>query len=76
MIIIHNYLICKSSLCYFTDLMIVHFDSMVFTGSESSGNITISLELIRHPLVNGEISVTIIPSDQSPTSAQGKRSVI
>ena len=55
--------------------MIVRFDSMIFTGSESSGNITVSMELIRHPLVDGEISVTIIPSDLSPASAQGKRCV-
>ena len=58
---------------YFTDPMIVNFDTMVFSGSESSGNITVSMELIRHSsIMSGDITVIVIPSDQSPISAEGK----
>lgn len=54
--------------------MIVFFDTRVFTGSESSGNIIVSLELIRNSsFMNGEISVLVIPSNQLPLSAKGKR---
>ena len=53
--------------------MIVIFDAAVFTGSESSGNIIVSLELIRNSsFMNGEISVLVIPSNQLPLSAKGK----
>ena len=54
--------------------MMVYFDTRVFSGSESSGIITISLKLRRHPsITSGEITVIIIPSLQSPVSAEGKR---
>ena len=53
--------------------MLVYFDALVFTGSESSGNITVSMELIRHSsIMSGDITVTVIPSNQSPVSAEGK----
>lgn len=59
---------------YFSEMMIVYFDATVFTGSESSGNITVSLQLIRNSsFMNGNISVLVIPSNQSPLSAEGKR---
>ena len=55
--------------------MTVHFDSTVFTGSESSGNIIISMKLIRNTIMNGEISVIVIPSDLSMSllSAEGRK---
>ena len=54
-------------------MMIVYFDATVFAGSESSGSITVSLELIRNSsFMNGNISVLVIPSNQSPLSAEGK----
>ena len=53
--------------------MIVYFDTMVFSGSESSGNITVSMELIRHSsIMTGNITVIVVPSNQSPVSAEGK----
>ena len=58
---------------YFIDPMIVYFDSLVFTGSESSGNITVSMELIRHSsIMSGNITVIVIPSNQLPVPAEGK----
>ena len=54
--------------------MIIHFDTTVFNGSESSGMVSISLQLRRHPsITSGDITVIIIPSNQSPVSAEGKR---
>ena len=53
--------------------MAVYFDEPVFTGSELSGNITVSMTLVRDTIMNGEITVVVIPFDLSPLSAQGKR---
>ena len=64
----------QSLILSFADPMIVFFDATVFTGSESSGNIIVGLELIRNSsFMNGEISVLVIPSNQLPLSAKGKR---
>jgi len=57
----------------FTVLM-VEFSQNTFTGSESSGAIPVSL-LLREGTADRDISVIVIPSDQSPVSAQGKRCV-
>ena len=51
-------------------MMSVYFSSTVFTGSESSGNVIVSMILVRNTIINGEITVIVIPS---PLSAQGKR---
>ena len=72
--LIHISMQTTMSFQYFADLMIVYFDALVFTGSESSGNITVSIELIRHlSLMSGNINVIVRPSDQSPISAEGER---
>jgi len=56
--------------------MTVYFDTTIFIDSESSGNITISMNLIRNaPDMSGEITVMVIPSNQLPLSAEGKRCV-
>ena len=56
-------------------MMSVYFDNPVFTGSESSGKVTLSMTLLRNTVMNGEITVVVIPSEQSPLSAQGKRCI-
>ena len=55
--------------------MPVYFDETVFTGSELSSNITVSMTLVRNAIMNGEITVVVIPSEQSPLSAEGKRCI-
>ena len=61
--------------CFFVDLMAVYFNNPVFTGSESSGKVTVSMTLVRSTIMNDEITVVVIPSEQSPLSAQGKRCI-
>ena len=56
-------------------MMSVYFDNPVFTGFESSGKVTVSMTLVRNTIMNGEIAVVVIPSEQSPLSAQGKRCI-
>ena len=56
-------------------MMAVYFDNPIFTGSESSGKVTLSMTLVRNTIMNGEITVVVIPSEQSPLSAQGKRCI-
>ena len=52
----------------------MEFTQNVFTANESSGVITVTL-LLRGGSSSNAISVTVIPSDQSPLSAEGKRCV-
>lgn len=48
----------------------VQFSHIAYTGSERSGTIPVTLLLGGGTLAN-EITVTVIPSDQSPLSAEG-----
>jgi len=48
----------------------VRFTQNKFTGSETAGFVRVDLELNRGRSVN-PFSVTVIPSEQSPVSAQG-----
>ena len=52
----------------------VQFSQNVFVGSESSGIVPVTL-LLKRGASDRDISVTVIPSDQSPLSAEGKRHV-
>ena len=52
----------------------VEFSQNVFTGSESSGIVPVSL-LLRGGTADRDISVTVTLSDQTPLSAEGKRCV-
>jgi len=47
---------------------------MVYSGSEASGNISVIL-LLRGGTPSYDISVTVMPSDRSPVSAEGKNIV-
>ena len=53
----------------------VHFSNATFSGTEESGvvSVTLSLEGGSSPFV---ITVNVIPSDQSPVSAEGKEPVL
>ena len=48
---------------------------MSYSGLEISGNIFVTLSLRGGTSIN-DISVTVMPSDQSPVSAEGKKSVV
>ena len=52
----------------------VQFSQNVFTGSEFSGIVPVTI-LLRGGTADRDISVTVTPSDQSPLSAEGKRCV-
>ena len=52
----------------------VQFSQNDFIGSESSGIVPVTL-LLRGGTSDSDISVIVIPSDQSPLSAEGKRRV-
>ena len=52
----------------------VEFSQNVFTGSESSGIVPVTL-LLRGGTADRDIFVTVTPSDQSPVSAEGKKCV-
>ena len=44
---------------------------MVYSGPEESGFIPVTL-LLRGGTLNKDITLTVIPSDQSPVSAEGE----
>ena len=52
----------------------VQFSQSTFRGSESLGRVPVTL-LLEGGTSDSDISVTVIPSDQSPLSAEGKRCV-
>ena len=52
----------------------MEFDQLTYAGSESSGVITVTLSLSGGTSTN-DIIVTVIPSDQSSVSAEGKESM-
>ena len=49
----------------------VGFSSQEFAGYEHSGAISVTL-VLKGGVSDDSISVTVMPSDQSPVSAQGK----
>ena len=57
-----------------TIVLSVEFDQVTYAGSESSGVITVILSLSGGTSTN-DIIVTVIPSDQSSVSAEGKESM-
>ena len=57
-----------------TTALRVEFSDTVYTGSEQSGFVRVTL-VLRGGTSASDISVNVIPSDQSPVSAQGKRCV-
>ena len=59
---------------FYTLVLSVEFDQMVYSGSEESGIISVTLSL-KGGTSSYDISVTVMPSDQSPVSAEGKYSV-
>ena len=52
----------------------VQFSQSTYTSSESSGIVPVTL-LLSGGVSASNIIVTVIPSDQSPVSAEGKRCV-
>ena len=50
----------------------LQFSQNVFVGSESSGIVPVTL-LLKEGTSDRDISVTVVLSDQSPLSAEGKR---
>ena len=55
----------------YTVVLSVEFDQMIYSGSEASGFIPVTL-LLRGGTSTDYITVTVTPSDQSPVSAKGK----
>ena len=63
-------------LIFLLDPLLVNFSAATFSGSESSGNVSVDLVLKGDWfIIDGNISVIVMPSDQSPLSAEGKRCV-
>lgn len=52
-------------------MLSVEFTQTVYTNSEESGFISVTL-LLRGGTSSNDITVTVIPSDQSPVSAEGE----
>ena len=52
-------------------MLSIDFAQMVYSGSEASGFIPVTL-LLRGGTSSNDITVIVIPSDQSPVSAEGK----
>ena len=50
----------------------VRFSNITYSGTEESGAVSVTL-LLEGGTSNFNITVTVIPSDQSPLSAEGKR---
>ena len=60
---------------YFNTIdLTVTFSQTIYTDSEQSGAISVTL-LLEGGTSSSDISVTVVPSDQSPVSAQGKKYV-
>ena len=59
---------------FYTLVLSVEFDQMIYSGSEASGIISVTL-LLRGGTSSYNISVTVMLSDQTPVSAEGKKSV-
>jgi len=61
---------CNSDIVVLT----VQFSQSTFSGSEESGSISVTL-LLEEGTSTTDITVTVIPFDQTPVSAEGKRCV-
>ena len=61
----------KFAILFCTIVLSVEFAQMVYSRSEASGFIPVTL-LLRGGTSTNDITVTVIPSDQSPVSAEGK----
>jgi len=55
-------------------VLMVRFSQLIFSGSESLGRVPVTL-MLEGGTSDSNISVTVIPSDQLPLSAEGKRCV-
>ena len=56
---------------YLTLVLSIEFAQTVYSGSEASGFIPVTL-LLRGGTSTDDITVTVLPSDQSPVSAEGE----
>ena len=65
---------CIPGLYFFIAGLRVEFSDTTYTGSEQSGVVPVTL-VLRGGTSTSDITVTVIPSDQSPVSAEGKRCV-
>ena len=65
---------CLHVTCIFTSVLTVQFSQSVFTANESSGVMLVTL-LLEGGTSDINVSVTVMPSDQSPLSAEGKKCV-
>ena len=59
---------------YYFVALTVQFSSRSYTASESSGNISVTLSL-EGGTSSSNITVIVLPSDQSPVSAEGNKYV-
>ena len=59
---------------YLLAVLQVEFSQSDYTSSEQSGVVPVTL-VLRGGTSTSDITVTVIPSDQSPVSAEGKRCV-
>ena len=64
----------NNNVCGLFAVLMVQFSQSTFPGSESLGRVPVTL-LLEGGTSDSDISVTVIPSDQSPLSAEGKRCV-
>ena len=55
-------------------MLSVEFNQLTYADSESSGVISVTL-LLRGGTSTNDITVTVIPSDKSPVSAEGKENM-
>ena len=60
----------ESIFFYFT-VLIIEFSSSSYADFESSGNISVTL-LLKGGISSTDVNVTVMPSNQSPLSAEGK----
>ena len=71
---ISKQILLKCCISHLHTALTVRFSSSNFTASESSGSIPVTL-LLEGGTSSSDISVTMVPSDQSPVSAQGESPV-
>ena len=72
-IVLHTYACILS--CFYFSAITVNFTQSQYRGSEASGFVSVSLELIGGSSVN-PFSVTVTPLEWSPVSAQGNVYII
>ena len=67
-------MVILQGVCYVFVVLQVEFSQPDYTSSEQSGVVPVTL-VLRGGTSTSDITVTVIPSDQSPVSAEGKRCV-